>query len=89
MKALKILLDERNHHLDIFKQNKELGNPNEYSYIVTLNEAIKELESLQAEYKNLNEYYWFARNHIESYRCDCGALGRVGYPCSNKECSEV
>ena len=55
----------------------------------SLEEAIKELESLQAEYKNLNEYYWFARNHLETYRCTCGSLGRVGYLCSNKECSEV
>ena len=54
-----------------------------------LEEAIEELERFQAEYKNLNEYYWFARNHLESYRCKCGALGRVGYLCSNKECSEV
>ena len=54
-----------------------------------IDEAIKELESLQAEYKNLNEYYWFARNHLQSYRCKCGSLGRVGYRCSNKECNEV
>ena len=47
MKALKILLDEREQHLDIFEQNKELGNPNEDSYIIVLNEAIKELEDLQ------------------------------------------
>ena len=55
----------------------------------SIDEAIKELESLQAEYEKLNEYYWFARNHLESYRCTCGSLGRVGYLCSNKECSEV
>ena len=30
MKALKILLE----HLDIFEQNKEIGNPNEDSYIL-------------------------------------------------------
>ena len=59
------------------------GYPKSYIY-----EAIKEVESLQAEYENLNEYYWFARNHLESYRCNCGSLGRVGYLCSNKECSE-
>lgn len=55
----------------------------------SLEEAIKELERLQAKYENLNEYYWFARNHLESYRCKCGTLGRVGYLCSNKECTEV
>ena len=27
--------------------------------------------------------------HIETYRCKCGSLGRVGYLCCNKECSEV
>ena len=56
---------------------------------ITIYEAIEELESLQAEYEKLNEYYWFARNHLKSYRCKCGSLGRVGYLCSNKECSEV
>ena len=54
-----------------------------------IDEAIKELESLQAEYRKLEEYVQFARLHIETYRCTCGALGRVGYLCSNKECSEV
>ena len=54
-----------------------------------LSKAVEELESFQAEYKKLNEYYWFARNHLESYRCKCGSLGKVGYLCSNKECSEV
>ena len=53
MKALKILLDERKQQLDIFEQNKELGNPNESNYIVLLNEAIKELEDLQNENKSL------------------------------------
>ena len=47
MKALKILLDERKQQLDIFEQNKELGNPNENNYIVLLNEAIKELEAIK------------------------------------------
>ncbi len=49
MKALKILLDERKQQLDIFEQNKELGNPNENNYIVILNEAIKELEELETK----------------------------------------
>ena len=54
-----------------------------------IDEAIKELESLQKEKDLLEEYVQFARLHIETYRCNCGALGRVGYLCSNKECSEV
>ena len=53
-----------------------------------LNQAIEELESLQKEKDLLEEYVQFARLHIETYRCKCGSLGRVGYLCSNKECSE-
>ena len=52
-------------------------------------EAIKELEDLQKEKDLLEEYVQFARLHIETYRCKCGSLGRIGYRCSNKECSEV
>ena len=55
MKALKILLDERKQQLDIFEQNKELGNPNESNYIVLLNEAIKELEELEKLVKENSE----------------------------------
>ena len=54
-----------------------------------LEEAIKELEGIQKEKDLLEEYVQFARTHIETYRCKCGYLGRVGYLCSNKECSEV
>ena len=79
MKALELLKQDRDYCLTI---------NNDKSIIKQYDEAIKELESLQAEYKTLNEYYWFARNHLESYRCNCGSLGRVGYLCSNKECSE-
>ena len=53
-----------------------------------LNEAIEELESLQKEKDLLEEYVQFARLHIETYRCECGSLGRVGYLCSNKECDK-
>ena len=52
------------------------------------NEAIKELESLQKEKDLLEEYVQFARLHIETYRCSCGSLGRIGYRCSNKECNK-
>ena len=54
-----------------------------------IDKAIKELEELQKEKDLLEEYVQFARLHIETYRCKCGSLGRVGYLCSNKECSEV
>ena len=53
-----------------------------------LNKAIEELESLQKEKDLLEEYVQFARLHIETYRCSCGSLGRVGYRCSNKECNK-
>ena len=53
-----------------------------------LEEAIKELESLQKEKDLLEEYVQFARLHIETYRCSCGSLGRIGYRCSNKECNK-
>ena len=52
------------------------------------NEAIKELEELQKEKDLLEEYVQFARLHIETYRCSCGSLGRIGYRCSNKECNK-
>ena len=79
MKAIDLLKDYKN--IDFGCNVEDLHNE--------IDEAIKELESLQAEYKNLNEYYWFARNHLESYRCTCGSLGRVGYLCSNEDCTEV
>ena len=53
-----------------------------------LEEAITELETLQKEKDLLEEYVQFARLHIETYRCSCGSLGRIGYRCSNKECNK-
>ena len=78
MKAIELLKDYKN--IDFGCNMDDLHSQ--------IDEAIKELESFQAEYEKLNEYYWFARFHIETYRCNCGSLGRVGYLCSNKECSE-
>ncbi len=51
-------------------------------------QAIEELEDLQKEKDLLEEYVQFARLHIETYRCACGSLGRIGYRCSNKECNK-
>ena len=79
MRALELLKDYKN--IDFGCNMDDLHSQ--------IDEAIEELESLQAEYEKLNEYYWFARNHLESYRCNCGSLGRAGYLCSNKECTEV
>ena len=81
LEILKAITENEGTHLWL---DDGSGYPKSYIY-----EAIKELESLQSEYEKLNEYYWFARNHLESYRCNCGSLGRVGYLCSNKECSEI
>ena len=86
MKALEILneVNEQINRSKVYGYSVEVHFNKAYQ--TRVERAIEELESLQAEYKNLNEYYWFARNHLESYRCTCGSLGRVGYLCSNKEC---
>ena len=78
MKAIELLKDYKN--IDFGCNMDDLHSQ--------IDEAIEELESLQAECKNLNEYYWFAIKHIETYRCSCGSLGRIGYRCSNKECNK-
>ena len=57
-------------------------------YDKAIDEAIKELEDIQKEKALLEEYVQFARLHIETYRCSCGSLGRIGYRCSNKECNK-
>ena len=53
-----------------------------------LEEAIDELEHIIKEKDLLEEYVQFARLHIDTYRCSCGSLGRIGYRCSNKECNK-
>ena len=79
MKALEFLKQERAHHLAVH---------NDKYIIDQYDEAIKELEELQKEKDLLEEYVQFARLHIETYRCSCGSLGRIGYLCSNKECNK-
>ena len=79
MKALELLREDRDYCLSI---------NNDKSIIQKYDEAIKELEALQKEKDLLEEYVQFARLHIETYRCKCGSLGRVGYLCYNKECTE-
>ena len=78
MKALELLKDYRN--IDIECDMEWLHNE--------IDEAIEELESLQKEKALLEEYVQFARLYIETYRCSCGSLGRIGYRCSNKECNK-
>ena len=59
-------------------------------FAIKINEAIEELEDIKKDIVRLKEYKQLLHNYnIETYRCKCGALGRVGYLCSNKECSEV
>ena len=79
MKALEFLKQERAHHLAVH---------NDKSIIEQYDEAIDELEHILEEKVLLEEYVQFARLHIETYRCSCGSLGRIGYRCSNKECNK-
>lgn len=79
MKALELLKEDRDYCLSI---------NNDKSIIQKYDEAIDELEHILKEKDLLEEYVQFARFHIETYRCKCGSLGRVGYLCSNKQCSE-
>lgn len=78
MKSLELLKDYKN--IDFGCNMDDLHNE--------IDEAIEELESLQKEKDLLEEYAQFARAHIDTYRCSCGSLGRVGYRCSNKECNK-
>ena len=75
--------------LILLKNMKEYFGSSQVLIKTQIDEAIEELESIQKEKDLLEEYVQFARLHIETYRCSCGSLGRVGYLCSNKKCSEV
>ena len=79
MKALELLREDRDYCLSI---------NNDKSIIQKYDEAIDELEHILKEKDLLEEYVQFARLHIETYRCSCGSLGRIGYRCSNKECNK-
>ncbi len=80
MKALQILNDLR------IKYNAHYIEGSDQ--VIKLDEAIDELEQILKEKDLLEEYVQFARLHIETYRCSCGSLGRIGYRCSNKECNK-
>ena len=79
MKALELLKEDRDYCLSI---------NNDKSIIQKYDEAIDELEHILEEKDLLEEYVQFARLHIETYRCSCGSLCRIGYRCSNKECNK-
>ena len=80
MKALAILNDMK------LKYNSHYIKGSDQ--VIKLDEAIDELEQVLKEKDLLEEYVQFARLHIETYRCSCGSLGRIGYRCSNKECNK-
>ena len=79
MKALELLKEDRDYCLSI---------NNDKSIIQKYDEAIDELVNILKEKDLLEEYVQFARLHIETYRCSCGSLGRIGFRCSNKECNK-
>ena len=79
MKVLELLKQDRDYCLSI---------NNDKSIIQKYDEAIDELEHILKEKDLLEEYVQFARLHIDTYRCSCGSLGRIGYRCSNKECNK-
>ena len=79
LKAIELLKEDRDYCLSI---------NNDKSIIQKYDEAIDELEHILKEKDLLEEYVQFARLHIETYRCSCGSLGRIGYRCSNKECNK-
>ena len=63
--------------------NEEMGQEP-----INIIESIKEIEALHKKIDVLKEYVKVAHIYIEFYRCKCGALGRVGYLCSNVDCTE-
>ncbi len=79
LRALELLKADRDYCLSI---------NNDKSIIQKYDEAIDELEHILKEKDLLEEYVQFVRLHIETYRCSCGSLGRIGYRCSNKECNK-
>ena len=79
MKALELLREDRDYCLSI---------NNDKSIVQKYDEAIDELKQILKEKDLLEEYVQFARLHIETYRCSCGSLGRIGNRCSNKECNK-
>lgn len=76
MKALVILKE--------LKESRDFDGNIEYK----IDEAIAELEDLHKKIDVLKEYVRVAYHYIDFYRCSCGALGRVGYLCSNEDCTE-
>ena len=65
------------------QSNEEMG-----CEAININEAIKELESLELYVKSLEEYRRLVVSFLQIERCSCGTLKVEGYLCSNKKCTE-
>ena len=63
--------------------NEEMG-----CEVININEAIKELESLELYVKSLEEYRRLVVSFLQIERCSCGTLKVQGYLCSNKKCTK-
>ena len=63
--------------------NEEMG-----CEAININEAIKELESLELYVKSLEEYRRLVISFLQIEKCSCGTLKVKGYLCSNKKCTE-
>lgn len=65
------------------QSNEEMG-----CEAININEAIKELESLELYVKSLEEYRRLVISFLQIEKCSCGTLNVKGYLCSNKKCTE-
>ena len=65
--------------------NLDYSKDDEFIKLIELNRDLIKLK----EKDLLEEYVQFARLHIDTYRCSCGSLGRIGYLCSNKKCKNT
>ena len=65
------------------QSNEEMG-----CEAININEAIKELESLELYVKSLEEYRRLVISFLQIEKCSCGTLKVKGYLCSNKQCTE-
>ena len=66
------------------KESRDFDGNIEYK----IDEAIKELESLELYVKSLEEYRRLVISFLQIEKCSCGTLKVQGYLCSNKKCTE-
>ena len=77
---------------EAYKWNENSHDDN-FSTVKEMEESIHYLlkkiyDNFDIQLKELKERVRVANYYIEFYRCRCGALGRVGYLCSNEDCTE-